>query len=188
MNNWGWRDEGCSLRRETPQMPYKPGAAVLEVPMRAVTLTFQLFAAYARRGVEAGCFWYGSRDDRGNAQVLAVVVPKQRNRWGNYHVSAEAMEKVAAATQPHAWKNLAQVHTHPGTDVEHSRYDDEHANSRRALSFVLPLYGRDSASWPSQVGVHEFQGGYWHLLNARDMGQRVRSSRAAAEVNFIDLR
>jgi hypothetical protein len=97
------------------------------------------------------------------------------------------MAKVAAATGPRGWRNLSQLHTHPGSAVEHSFYDDDHANSRRALSIVLPYYGR-SDSWPeATLAVHEFQDNAWHLLDPGQSAQRIVAG-ADGPCELIDLR
>lgn len=152
------------LWRPPPPLPYVPGNAVLKLPRQALAITLSTFSAYGHRRLEACAFWYGVEEPGGSASVRAVVIPRQRNSWGHYAVHPDAISMVSAATRPKRWTNLAQVHTHPGPGVEHSRYDDAHANSRHALSLVFPFYGAWSAQWPDGVGIHEFQAEYWHLL------------------------
>jgi hypothetical protein len=176
----GWR---LSL----PASPYRTTSAVLSVPERAIELTLGVFAAYVERRVESGSFWYGDRDGAGGGIVRAVVVPDQTNAWGNYHVSAAAMEAVADATRLRGWRNLAQLHTHPGRVVEHSPYDDVHANSRRALSLVFPSYGERDAIGLSLIGVHEWQNDYWHLLPPAAAATRI-AVVGDGEVSLIDTR
>lgn len=183
----GFDQEGELLRRLLPPVAYEPNGSSLDVTVAAVDLTYQLFASYAKRRVEAGCFWYGERDGN-RATVRAVVVPPQKNHRGHYAVSASAMSLVSEATLPRGWKNLAQLHTHPGEWVEHSSYDDQHANSRRALSLVLPYYGAQRSAWPDAVGVHECQGGYWHMLSPESAKHRVVTIRNDSAVELVDLR
>ena len=180
------QDESC-LWRPPPPGPYRPTGTVLTLPRRGLEHTLSVFRATAVRRVEACCFWYGVRDADGGATVLAVVVPKQRNNWGNYFVSSAAVAEMAAVTRPRGWVNLSQVHTHPGLSVEHSRYDDEQANSRRALSVVVPFYGRWQGPWPAGLGVHEFQDDYWHLLSETDASIRVMLADAG-DTELLDLR
>lgn len=180
--------ENGLLWRAPPPVPYRLPRAVLAVPLPAWEQTLAVFARTAARRVEACCFWYGVRAGDDSALVHAVVVPRQRNTWGNYSVPAEAMAEVAATTRPEGWVNLCQLHTHPGRGVEHSRYDDEHANSRRALSLVLPWYGRWQGEWHAGLGVHEFQGGYWHLLAEDEARRRVILGGADLMTRLVDLR
>lgn len=119
--------------------------------------------------------------------VRAVVVPAQINTWGNYQVTADAVAAMAARTRPEGWRNLAQVHTHPRHNVEHSWYDDENASSRRALSVVVPHYGLWNQCWPEGLGVHEYQDEYWHLLAPEDAGRRIVIV-PEVEVELVDLR
>ncbi len=157
------------------------------MPGKALELTLAVFRRTAARGVEACCYWYGVREDGGGATVYSVVVPKQRNTRGNYFVPSASVAEMAAATRPRGWLNLSQVHTHPGSGVEHSRYDDAHANSRRALSAVFPFYGLWKGPWPVGVGVHEFQDDYWHLLPEADAALRVVVTDAG-DAELLDLR
>lgn len=186
MTNEDLEEEGF-LWRPPPPGPYRLPAAVLTLPRAVLEQTLGVFRRSAARLLEACCFWYGLRTDGGSASALAVVAPKQRNSWGNYSVPAAAVSEMAAATRPRGWVNLAQVHTHPGPGVEHSRYDDGHANSRRALSIVLPCYGRWQGPWPLGVGVHEFQDDYWHLLSEADAALRVAVAEAG-DAELLDLR
>lgn len=176
------------LWRPPPPSPYVPSGLVLTVPLGVLNLTLRVFQQYARHKVESSCFWYGTRDDAGNGRVAAVAIPRQYNHWGHYRVEADGVAAMAAATRPHGWKNLSQVHTHPGVGVEHSRYDDAEANSRRALSVVFPLYGLWKGNWPDGVGVHEFQTDYWHLLPPANAAVRVLIDRADTKALLVDTR
>jgi hypothetical protein len=156
--------------RPPPPAPYRPNMTVLEVPVDAVEATVALLRAAGNR--ECGLFWYGARAD-GSGIVTSVRVPRQRMTPFNYHVTPLAMSEMGASLADDL-RPLAQVHSHPGKCVEHSLYDDEMASSRRALSVVFPNYGRLTQQLPDGVGVHEWQGGYWHLLSPADARARVR--------------
>lgn len=83
------------------------------------------------------------------------------------------MVDIANAVRANGWKNLSQVHSHPGTMVEHSPYDDQMAVSRHSLSIVFPRYGNWGGRWSKGVGIHEWQAGYWHLLDDVAAANRV---------------
>lgn len=174
--------------RPAPPRPYVPDDAVLEISDRVLTATFEAHLGSARRKVESCCFWYGTVSEKGRGRVQTVVIPAQRNTWGNYHVRSEAMAAVSAATRRLSSRNLTQIHTHPGRLVEHSLYDDQMANSRQALSLVLPNYGVPGCSWPDEIGVHAFQEGYWHRLSSRQASKRIAILSDYGPIQVLDLR
>jgi len=171
------------LRRPPPPRPYQPGNATLRVPAQGLAATLALLRRAGKR--ESGLFWYGQRDAMGNGEVAYIVAPRQRMTWGNYHISAEALAEIVHRL-PDAWKPLAQIHSHPGSRVEHSNYDDRMASSRNALSLVFPSYGHGGEQFPSGVGVHEWQNGYWHLLGLSHVATRVMI--CSGNVKVADLR
>ena len=170
-------------RRAPPARPYAPNGSARLLPADALAAASALLRAAGQR--EACVFLYGTR--RGDhAVVEAVRAPAQANTRFNYHVEAAAMS-LMSSTLADEWRPLAQVHSHPGVGVEHSRYDDLMVASRRALSFVFPNYGRIGGDWPSGIGVHEWQDGYWHLLSPELATSRVWMGPVAG-VDVRDLR
>jgi len=163
-------DSEEDFRRPPPLSPYKAGHIHLRVPRIAIEATIQLLRRAGRR--ESGVLWYGVRDRDGHGDVKYVVAPRQRMTWGNYHVSPAALGEVVHRLHEN-WKPLAQIHSHPGVYVEHSRYDDTAISSRRILSIVFPLYGNLTSPFPVGIGVHEWQDDYWHLLDDADARRRV---------------
>ena len=156
---------------------------------------------YSMPNMEACCFWFGARSPSGTAFVSGIVIPRQLNNRGHYHVEARAMVEVANVARARGWKNLAQVHSHPGPEVTHSGYDDEMANSRRALSLVFPKYGYMPGMWhfrgwlcriwpvvlPDEIGVHAFLDGKWGRLN-RAAACAALNVAAGPRPELIDLR
>jgi hypothetical protein len=173
------------LGRPPAPTAYAPGARTLALPALALRATVSMLQRAGAR--ESGVFWYGSRDAAGNGVVNAVIAPRQAMARGNYHVSPTAMSAMVDLLPDGTWKPLAQIHSHPGAGVEHSRYDDEMVASTRALSIVFPFYGRWSGPWPHGIGVHEHQSEYWHLLSAAHAAHRVQ---LAADTDIVteDLR
>lgn len=162
------------LQREPPPAPYVPAIAQLFVPMQALEATYELLQKAGRR--ESGVIWYGPRDEQGCGIVRFVVAPRQKMHWGNYAISVEALTEIVHQL-PNGWKPLAQIHSHPEDWVEHSTYDDEMVSSHRILSLVFPFYGRRrSGGFLQGVGIHEWQNGYWHLLEGDDRAHRVQST------------
>jgi hypothetical protein len=176
----------------------RPRSAIA-VPVDTIRMTSKHLRSM--QGVEACCFWFGPRQESGGARVDAIVIPRQQTNKGHYHVTADAMVEVANVARKRGWKNLAQVHSHPATAVGHSGYDDEMANSRRALSLVFPNYGAAPGMWrfrgwlwrlwpksfPLEIGVHAFLEGRWALLGPADIESALRVVSGASPA-VVDLR
>ncbi|MCK1394301.1 Mov34/MPN/PAD-1 family protein [Bradyrhizobium sp. 1] len=176
-------DAEDSLRRPPPKRPYAPVAQVLKVPVQALEATLSLLQRAGDR--ESGLFWYGDRDAAGNGIVRHVAAPRQMMSWGNFHIAPEALAEIVHRL-PQGCKPLAQIHSHPGSGVEHSNYDDRMMSSQRSLSLVFPSYGTAWEAFPEGVGVHEWQIDYWHLLDATQAHRRVIVTDGSATVE--DLR
>lgn len=163
--------------------PYQPSASCVLVPVLALEGTLSLLRRAGR--YESAVFWYGTKDASGNATVTYVVAPQQISRPRNYQVPAASVSAMVGRLQP-GWKPIAQIHSHPGDNVEHSNYDDRMAISTKALSLVVPRYGQWSGTFPERIGVHEWQNSYWHLLTSAQAHARIRVANIAVTVE--DLR
>lgn len=182
-------NEGDASNRDIDNYSaYNLPSCQLQVPRQVVETTLELFKPYSKRRHEACCFWYGPRDESGGGLVQAIVIPRQRNTWGNYNVTAETMAIISSCTRQYGWKNLCQIHTHPGRSVMHSWYDDENANSQKSLSLVFPLYGVWTNVWPRGIGVHEYQNSIWHKLDDKNAARRVVLVSANQPVSLVDVR
>jgi hypothetical protein len=169
--------------RKPPVVPYQAIPASLWVSENVITSTLRALRRAGHR--EAAVFWYGVRGSN-DAQVKAVITPQQTMTRGNYHISPAAMSEMVSLLDAD-WKPLAQVHSHPGSWVEHSLYDDLMISSKRALSIIFPFYGEWSQDWPRGIGVHEWQNGYWHRLDVSLAARRVRLTKTE-EIFEKDLR
>lgn len=157
------------LRRPPAPSPYAIGSGLLQIPPSAIAATRFLLQRAGRR--EACVFWYGDRS--GDISIVrSVRAPRQRCMPGNYHVEPEWMSDLVRS-MPDGWRPLAQIHSHPGVNTEHSRYDDRMISSKKLLSLVFPTYGTALAPWPRGVGVHEWQADYWHMLKPVEVDRRV---------------
>lgn len=162
--------DDLSWRRTPAPSPYRATGRVLKAPRALLGAT--LTALQSVGGQEAACLWLGTIEDD-VARVQGLIVPKQINRQLNYGIDARAMQEVAARARPRDWTLLANVHSHPGSNIEHSPYDDQMMPSRSALSIVFPNYGRWLGPWSVGIGVHEFIDAYWHLLPEADARSSV---------------
>lgn len=171
-----------------PPQPYHQPDRHLRLPAALPKAVSAAFTNARDLRQETGALLYGVRSvEVGHADIVhALVIPAQVRHRTHYRIPAESIAAASAATRAHGWVTLAQVHTHPGAHVEHSWYDDRHAISTRAVSFVLPHYGRDTYGWFARVGVHDYQNDWWHQLTTEQVAARV--SFIDAPLKVLDLR
>ena len=134
--------------------------------------TLDLMAPYAERGVEAGCFWYGMRGIEADFAVLCGI-PQQINRAQNFDIPSDDLATLVSALPTEGLVTVAQIHTHPGRETTHSRWDDGLIVSRKIYSLVLPHYGKRPCV-PNAVSVHEFRGAEWHSLASKEAAISIR--------------
>jgi hypothetical protein len=159
---------------------------VIAFPEAVLQSMQTFFEPYRRQRLEACCIWYGPRIAELPFAVTTLVIPRQKNSAGNFHLTPEAIGAMADATRPLGLVARVQIHSHPGVRVDHSWYDDENAISRRVLSLVVPRYGNIPRRWPQGVGVHEFQDTEWVRLE--DAVARTRLLKNDGALSVIDLR
>lgn len=143
----------------------------LFVTTRLWELTLDVMAPYSERGVEAGCFWYGTRTPDTDFALVAGI-PRQINRPQNFEIPSDALAELITALPPAGLVAVAQIHTHPGTDTKHSPWDNDMVVSRKLYSLVLPRYGRRPCPLGA-VAVHAFGEGGWQRLSREEAATRI---------------
>ena len=134
--------------------------------------TIRLLQPYAMREVESGCFWYGNRTETAGFALL-VGIPFQINHRRNFEIPSEALATLVRSLPSPDLVVVAQIHTHPGEDTEHSPWDDDLMVSRKIYSLVLPRYGR--LPCPIEAArVHRFVEGRWLTVDPADPASRIR--------------
>src|SRR5258708_5402764 len=122
-------DDEDFLGRPHAPAPYVPAAKTLTLPTSALRATGTMLQRAGAR--ESAAFWHGPPAAAGTGPVRAVIAPRQTMARGNYHVSPAGMSAMVDLLPDGTWKPLAQIHSHPGAGIEHSRYDDEMVASTR---------------------------------------------------------
>ena len=152
----------------------------LAVPRHLLDATYDIFAEHGSRREESVVYWYGAeslRTGRGGKVdlVAAVGVPCGRYAEGQFTVQADDAARLGRAMMSQSLVCLAQFHTHPGSNTEHSDYDDENAISMRDgfLSLVAPCYGGAGRSLRDGVTVHEAWDRQWYVLDKGALGKRI---------------
>lgn len=132
--------------------------------------TLDVMGPYRIGKLEGGCLWYGLHEG-GYGQATLVGVPRQQNRALNFEISADALADLNMLV-PDGLVVIAQVHSHPGSNTTHSRWDDKMMVSRKVFSLVLPRYAALPCDLPS-VGVHAHDGRRWVKLPRADGLRRL---------------
>src|SRR6266496_3351102 len=86
--------------------------------------TLDLMKPYAKRKVEAGCFWYGIGTEAA-AFAITVGIPTQINRRRNFEITSDALAELVGGLPASDLVAVAQVHTHLGDNTDHSVWDDD---------------------------------------------------------------
>ena len=144
--------------RPVPENPYLPAPHAdpplprhrgrhFRLPAALPHVVSSAFARPASARQEAGALLYGVRGtDVGDVDPAGPrldILPQIGHRT-QYRIPLSRSPPPRRRPAP-GLVTVGQVHSHPGEDVEHSWYDDRHAISTRAVSFVLPNYGLDAA-------------------------------------------
>jgi hypothetical protein len=110
-------------------------------------------------------------DDGTTRLVTTVAFPNANLERRSYRVSPEAMSEAGKHLRRLHLVRLAQVHTHPGVDVEHSPEDDRRAYSQEsgAISIVLPDYGKQTPRL-DRIGFHVREASGWKLVPDDQLG------------------
>jgi hypothetical protein len=169
--------------------------SVLYVPSSVVVATWLAFQEGAQARVESTLRWAGPASLRASLDkvVTTVINPYQRVSSGFFEVPHEGTRAMGIALGSNGLMNFAQIHTHPTSWIDHSKWDDERAYSRAngALSIVWPDYGAPLPAF-AVWGIHERIDGEWRRLDELAAAERIKvipetiTLRGALEVVLPD--
>lgn len=147
-----------------------------------------LMLATSPPGVERVAYLDGVRTPSGDGVVTTVTVPHAEQSAGHFNVAATEMSRAGAHLRASGLVRLAQVHTHPGSDVRHSKTDDARAYSQRtgAVSIVLPWHAtRDPR--PTDGAVHVRDGDGWRGLDPQEASSFINVVPAIVDTRRTGL-
>jgi proteasome lid subunit RPN8/RPN11 len=121
---------------------------------------------------EGVTYWAGHRAHN-ESFVTTVIAPFATTTSGSFVTSSASNAHVIAYLAKAGLELLAQVHSHPGRFVGHSRGDDERALMpyEGFLSIVVPDYARRGLMPLSTCGVHIFQAGTFRRMNETEIAR-----------------
>jgi hypothetical protein len=131
-------------------------------------------------GVEATVIWLGRVIDETHAEILHAYAPDQIGYASDEGVAVEVTQRGLAemiSALPEGVFALIRVHSHPSA-AYHSPLDDDNMliSHERAISIVVPFFGRDGVELEA-CSVNELRHGRsWRELDASEVAERFTVS------------
>jgi proteasome lid subunit RPN8/RPN11 len=140
----------------------QPGGSVptIWIPANLLDRTVELLRQSGLRSKphEGVAYWAGRRTAN-EYFVTTCIVPEARTTPGSFETSSRSNAKVIMYLAQSGLELLGQVHSHPGSFVDHSDGDDERALMPfdGFLSVVVPQYARQGMRPLKICGIHIFE-------------------------------
>jgi len=147
--------------RPLPEAQGRGKLLIAESVLAATSAALQGFAGQDGRH-EGIVLWLG-RFIATTTMVVSVHVPEADHGWGHVRMSEQQVGTASRSARALGLGIIAQVHSHPGTDVRHSDGDDDLVLMpfEGMFSLVVGRYG-DAALLDG--GLHQYQDGVWHRI------------------------
>lgn len=130
------------------------------IPNKAIMHTEKVLREYGKKrpSNEGLVYWAGRKDDD-IIRVELVIAPRTDSAARQVITSPESNMKMIQVLGKHDMIHLGQVHSHPGSWVDHSDGDDEYAAFKinGLLSLVVPSYCKIGMMPIETCGVHRFE-------------------------------
>jgi|SRR5882724_106948 len=127
---------------------------------------------------EAVCFWLGTPNPGGTANVSEVWIPEFTATPVSYDVHPLEMLRLKSHLDEAHLSLLVQVHSHPGAAF-HSSRDDLNAASPWPgfISIVVPSHGHITGEFWKSVEIYELLGGAeWMHLTLKEKLERFHEN------------
>jgi proteasome lid subunit RPN8/RPN11 len=158
--------------RSPPARP--PAVYIHEAVLEPTLCALQQFRD--ERSAHEGVVYWAGKTHADEWIVTTCIVPEAITTCGSFRTTAASNAHVVALLAAADLVLLAQVHSHPGSAVDHSAGDDRDALMpyESFLSVVVPHYGRTTL-WPMKhCGIHRFEKGRFHRLTNREIELHFR--------------
>ncbi|MEO9475098.1 MAG: hypothetical protein ABJ004_12395 [Cyclobacteriaceae bacterium] len=152
-----------------------------------VELTENILEQYGSLPHEGLVFWAGNIEKE-TINVTHVIAPETDSSEGRVTVLPESNFHVVKALSNSRIIHIGQVHTHPGSWVDHSNGDNKWASFKKngLISLVVPRYCRNGMLPISRSGIHRFQNGRFIRLSNKYVNRHFKIIEGTGEI--IDLR
>ncbi len=170
---------------------YNPKDAIQYVVTKdVIDYTVKILREYGSRKYKAEglVYWAGEVQDDVIIINAAVAPQTDSSRYG-IETTNESNARFVEFICGHGFEYIAQVHSHPGTWVDHSGVDNEETafRSEGLVSIVVPSFGKNGMLPLTNCGIHRFTKGKFIRLHAKYIKTHFRVN---TDINSIikDLR
>ncbi len=174
-----------------PKKQHSPKDNLLYVlPQDIISSTERILSEYGRRRPpHEGLVYWGGKEESGRITVSTLIAPKTDSDYGRVSTSCRSNFDVVRVLNKYKGIQVAQVHSHPGTWVDHSFGDDELAAFKvnGLLSVVVPSYCYRGMLPLASCGVHRYANGEFIRLSPDYVRRHFRIENSDSAV-FEDLR
>ncbi len=162
--------------RRTPKTPghrtasQASGRPVVAITHAAIQASERYLRAAFWGATERIVYWAGVK--RPDVWVVTTVIrPDAIMTRGSFETSAAANAAVVTYLSDAGLSLIGQIHTHPGSFVDHSAGDDEDAFMpiENSVSIVVPNYGREGMLPLNRCGVHRYEAGVFRRLHGAEV-------------------
>jgi len=152
-----------------PKIRVAPKDDILyHIPLKAIEYTDQILKEYAdlTPSNEGLVYWAGILKNN-HYIVKAVIAPETDSDYGRVSTSHKSNLNFVLALNELDLIQLAQVHSHPGSWVDHSDGDDTYAAFKieGLVSIVVPEYSIRGLIPLTQCGIHRYFNSDFHRLS-----------------------
>lgn len=155
-----------SVNRLTP-LPVGTPRGRLVVSAVVLDATQRALAEVRSEVPHESLVWWLGRKVGDDTVVVSLIRPHTDSTPQSVMVSEVAAGVASRRAREFGLGVVAQIHTHPGTDLRHSDGDDEliFMPFEGMFSIVVAEYGRGRLDSPKGFSAHQFQDGRWVLLD-----------------------
>jgi proteasome lid subunit RPN8/RPN11 len=138
--------------------------------------TLNLLRAYHdHQGSHEGIVYWAGLSVPGCIAVTSVIAPDATTTPGSFTVGPQATARAISFAVKHSWRIVAQVHSHPGSSVEHSLGDDQGAFLPYPgyMSVVVPYYAHVEPKSVVDWGFHIYTHSGFGRMEPKWIGKHV---------------
>ena len=174
-----------------PKRLHSPKDNLLYIlPSEVISHTERILSEYGRKKPphEGLVYWGGKREGE-RITVSIFIAPKTVSDYGRVSTSPRSNFDVVRLLNKHNGIQVAQVHSHPGTWVDHSFGDDDLAAFKvnGLVSIVVPRYCHRGMMPLSSCGIHRYTNGEFIRLTPDYVKSHFRIENSISPV-LEDLR